>query len=112
MCKHDCDFYILHPLSFLFSIREIFNGFFCGDVCVYVVVLVINNLVICPPYLDFSLHFANVSVGTPPLSFLVALDTGSDLFWLPCNCTKCVRGVESNGEVCHLIYCFKYFFFF
>ncbi|KAG4988040.1 hypothetical protein GLYMA_11G080400v4 [Glycine max] len=44
------------------------------------------------------LHFANVSVGTPPLSFLVALDTGSDLFWLPCNCTKCVRGVESNGE--------------
>jgi len=99
-------------LSFLFSIREIFNGFFCGDVCVYVVVLVINNLVICPPYLDFSLHFANVSVGTPPLSFLVALDTGSDLFWLPCNCTKCVRGVESNGEVCHLIYCFKYFFFF
>lgn len=45
------------------------------------------------------LHFANVSVGTPPLSFLVALDTGSDLFWLPCNCTKCVRGVElSNGR--------------
>ncbi|TKY70297.1 Aspartic proteinase protein 1 [Spatholobus suberectus] len=45
------------------------------------------------------LHFANVSVGTPPLSFLVALDTGSDLFWVPCNCTKCVHGVEfSNGE--------------
>ncbi|KAH1266844.1 Aspartyl protease family protein 1 [Glycine max] len=45
------------------------------------------------------LHFANVSVGTPPLSFLVALDTGSDLFWLPCNCTKCVHGIGlSNGE--------------
>ncbi|KAL2348645.1 hypothetical protein Fmac_002645 [Flemingia macrophylla] len=45
------------------------------------------------------LHFANVSVGTPSLSFLVALDTGSDLFWLPCNCTKCVHGVElSNGQ--------------
>ncbi|KAK7406859.1 hypothetical protein VNO78_08493 [Psophocarpus tetragonolobus] len=45
------------------------------------------------------LHFANVSVGTPPLSFLVALDTGSDLFWLPCNCTKCVHAIGlSNGE--------------
>ncbi|KAI5438697.1 aspartyl protease family protein 1 isoform X2 [Lathyrus oleraceus] len=38
------------------------------------------------------LHFANVSVGTPSSWFLVALDTGSDLFWLPCNCTECVRG--------------------
>ncbi|CAK8540045.1 unnamed protein product [Lathyrus sativus] len=38
------------------------------------------------------LHFANVSVGTPASWFLVALDTGSDLFWLPCNCTKCVHG--------------------
>ncbi|XP_061367723.1 aspartyl protease family protein 1-like [Gastrolobium bilobum] len=45
------------------------------------------------------LHFANVSVGTPALSFLVALDTGSDLFWLPCNCTSCVRGIKaSNGK--------------
>ncbi|XP_027360318.1 aspartyl protease family protein 1-like isoform X2 [Abrus precatorius] len=44
---------------------------------------------------DFGfLHFANVSVGTPPLSFLVALDTGSDLFWLPCNCTRCVRAIK------------------
>ena len=39
-----------------------------------------------------SLHFANVSVGTPPLWFLVALDTGSDLFWLPCDCISCVHG--------------------
>ncbi|KAL2966328.1 hypothetical protein AAZX31_16G110000 [Glycine max] len=38
------------------------------------------------------LHFANVSVGTPPLWFLVALDTGSDLFWLPCDCISCVHG--------------------
>ncbi|XP_019422081.1 PREDICTED: aspartyl protease family protein 1-like [Lupinus angustifolius] len=46
------------------------------------------------------LHFANVSVGTPALSFLVALDTGSNLFWLPCNCTSCVKGLKaSNGEV-------------
>lgn len=44
------------------------------------------------------LHFANVSVGTPASSFLVALDTGSDLFWLPCNCTKCVRGIKTSGQ--------------
>ncbi|XP_075655274.1 aspartyl protease family protein 1-like [Castanea sativa] len=34
------------------------------------------------------LYYANVSVGTPSLSFLVALDTGSGLFWLPCDCQK------------------------
>lgn len=60
-------------------------------------------VIIYPGYLDFSLHFANVSVGTPPLWFLVALDTGSDLFWLPCNCTSCVRGLKTqNGKVCTL----------
>lgn len=41
------------------------------------------------------LHFANVSVGSPPLWFLVALDTGSDLFWVPCNCTSCVTGLRT-----------------
>ncbi|KAJ4714132.1 aspartyl protease family protein 1-like [Melia azedarach] len=46
------------------------------------------------------LHYANVSVGTPELSFLVALDTGSDLFWLPCDCSSCVHGLNStNGQV-------------
>ncbi|XP_035538936.1 aspartyl protease family protein 1-like isoform X2 [Juglans regia] len=47
------------------------------------------------------LHYANVSVGTPSLSFLVALDTGSNLFWLPCDCKKggCVTGLQtSSGE--------------
>ncbi|XP_028774572.1 aspartyl protease family protein 1 [Neltuma alba] len=45
------------------------------------------------------LYYANVSVGTPALSFLVALDTGSDLFWLPCNCTSCVKSLPSeNGQ--------------
>ncbi|XP_047166685.1 aspartyl protease family protein 1-like [Vigna umbellata] len=54
------------------------------------------------------LHFANVSVGTPPLSFLVALDTGSDLFWLPCNCTKCVRAIGiSNQRIDFNIYDLK-----
>lgn len=35
------------------------------------------------------LYYADVSVGTPAVSFLVALDTGSDLFWLPCDCKSC-----------------------
>ncbi|KAB1201791.1 Aspartic proteinase-like protein 1 [Morella rubra] len=33
-------------------------------------------------------YYASVSVGTPSVTFLVALDTGSDLFWLPCECQK------------------------
>ncbi|XP_061998746.1 aspartyl protease family protein 1-like [Rosa rugosa] len=46
------------------------------------------------------LHYANVSVGTPRTSYLVALDTGSDLLWLPCDCISCVKGVNtSDGEV-------------
>ncbi|XP_010507391.2 PREDICTED: aspartyl protease family protein 1-like, partial [Camelina sativa] len=45
-----------------------------------------------------SLHYANVSVGTPATWFLVALDTGSDLFWLPCNCgSSCIRDLEDIG---------------
>lgn len=48
-----------------------------------------------------SLHYANVTVGTPAQWFLVALDTGSHLFWLPCNCnSSCVRSMETDqGEV-------------
>lgn len=45
------------------------------------------------------LYYANVSVGKPDLWFLAALDTGSDLFWLPCDCHSCVRGlVARNGR--------------
>ncbi|KAL6660327.1 hypothetical protein ACP70R_001873 [Stipagrostis hirtigluma subsp. patula] len=36
-----------------------------------------------------SLHYALVTVGTPGQTFMVALDTGSDLFWLPCQCDGC-----------------------
>ncbi|KAK6922548.1 Xylanase inhibitor, N-terminal [Dillenia turbinata] len=35
------------------------------------------------------LHYTTVWLGTPGMKFLVALDTGSDLFWVPCDCTKC-----------------------
>ncbi|KAK4583878.1 hypothetical protein RGQ29_021842 [Quercus rubra] len=51
------------------------------------------------------LHYANVSLGNPSLSFLVALDTGSDLFWIPCDCQKngCVKTLQSSsGAVVNL----------
>uniref|UniRef100_A0A1J3JNS3 Aspartic proteinase-like protein 1 n=1 Tax=Noccaea caerulescens TaxID=107243 RepID=A0A1J3JNS3_NOCCA len=35
------------------------------------------------------LHYTTVKLGTPGLRFMVALDTGSDLFWVPCDCGKC-----------------------
>ncbi|KAI3499931.1 hypothetical protein L1887_35745 [Cichorium endivia] len=47
------------------------------------------------PALGF-LHYANVSVGTPSKWFLVALDTGSDLFWIPCDCRSCVKGLVTR----------------
>lgn len=55
--------------------------------------------------LKFSLYYANVSLGTPALSYLVALDTGSDLFWLPCDCGSfCINGLNfSSGKVCYLM---------
>lgn len=48
------------------------------------------------PALGF-LHYANVSVGTPSKWFLVALDTGSDLFWIPCDCRSCVKGLVTRS---------------
>ncbi|KAM1068276.1 aspartic proteinase-like protein 1 isoform X1 [Malus sylvestris] len=35
------------------------------------------------------LHYTWIDIGTPNVSFLVALDTGSDLLWVPCDCTQC-----------------------
>lgn len=43
------------------------------------------------------LHYSIVSVGTPALTFLVALDTGSDLFWLPCDCENCLRSLNTTS---------------
>ncbi|CAL5040521.1 unnamed protein product [Urochloa decumbens] len=42
------------------------------------------------------LHYAEVSLGTPNATFLVALDTGSDLFWVPCDCKQCAP-LSGNG---------------
>ncbi|XP_047335095.1 aspartic proteinase-like protein 1 isoform X2 [Impatiens glandulifera] len=39
---------------------------------------------------DFGwLYYTWVNIGTPSVSYLVALDTGSDLSWVPCNCIDC-----------------------
>ncbi|KAI3441118.1 Peptidase A1 domain-containing protein [Psidium guajava] len=39
---------------------------------------------------DFGwLHYTWIDVGSPSVSFLVALDAGSDLLWLPCECVQC-----------------------
>ncbi|XP_059438586.1 aspartyl protease family protein 1-like isoform X2 [Corylus avellana] len=54
-----------------------------------------------------NLHYAIILVGTPSLSFLVALDTSSDLFWLPCDCKEggCIRSLLlSTGQVLFNIY--------
>ncbi|XP_008800053.2 aspartyl protease family protein 1-like isoform X2 [Phoenix dactylifera] len=42
------------------------------------------------------LHYAMVSVGTPSLTFMVALDTGSDLFWVPCDCSSCAPATSGS----------------
>lgn len=35
------------------------------------------------------LHYTWIDIGTPNVSFLVALDDGSDLLWVPCDCVQC-----------------------
>ncbi|CAN6374238.1 unnamed protein product [Urochloa humidicola] len=47
-------------------------------------------------HLDGYLHYAEVEVGTPSTKFLVALDTGSDLFWVPCECKQCAATTNTT----------------
>lgn len=36
-------------------------------------------------------YSASLLVGTPPKSFRLQIDTGSDLLWIPCDCTDCAH---------------------
>ncbi|KAJ3672380.1 hypothetical protein LUZ60_007101 [Juncus effusus] len=46
------------------------------------------------------IHYAFVNLGTPNQTFLVALDTGSHLFWVPCNCQSCApHSSKSYGKI-------------
>ncbi|KAL6220740.1 hypothetical protein ACLB2K_008496 [Fragaria x ananassa] len=40
------------------------------------------------------LHYTTVQLGTPGMKFMVALDTGSDLFWVPCEGTAYAPNFE------------------
>lgn len=53
-----------------------------------------------------SLHYAVVALGTPNVTFLVALDTGSDLFWVPCDCLKCAPFQSPNYGVISSLFFF------
>ncbi|XP_042507148.1 aspartyl protease family protein 1-like [Macadamia integrifolia] len=48
------------------------------------------------------LHYASVSLGTPSVTFFVALDTGSDLFWVPCDCVSCSHTLQTSNGVVNL----------
>jgi hypothetical protein len=43
----------------------------------------------CGNFVECSLFYAFVKIGTPGKQYLVALDTGTDLLWLPCECQHC-----------------------
>lgn len=47
----------------------------------------------------FQLALHKHYCGSPGLSFLVALDTGSSLFWLPCDCKQCYN--TKSAQVCY-----------
>eukprot|EP00252_Welwitschia_mirabilis_P024791 TRINITY_DN7484_c0_g1_i2.p1 TRINITY_DN7484_c0_g1~~TRINITY_DN7484_c0_g1_i2.p1 ORF type:complete len:456 (-),score=56.79 TRINITY_DN7484_c0_g1_i2:525-1892(-) len=50
------------------------------------------------PDLGF-LYYTFVEVGTPNSTLLVALDTGSDLFWVPCDCKDCTYSASGYLSV-------------
>lgn len=52
-----------------------------------------------------------MQLGTPGMKFMVALDTGSDLFWVPCECSKCAPTQGSAyASVCFILTIYIYIF--
>ncbi|XP_068486396.1 aspartic proteinase-like protein 1 isoform X2 [Phaseolus vulgaris] len=47
----------------------------------------------------YWLHYAWIDIGTPNVSFLVALDAGSDMLWVPCDCIECASLSAGNYNV-------------
>jgi hypothetical protein len=47
------------------------------------------NEQLCGNFVECSLFYAFVKIGTPGKQYIVALDTGTDLLWLPCECQHC-----------------------
>ncbi|XP_058746244.1 aspartic proteinase-like protein 1 [Vicia villosa] len=40
-------------------------------------------------FIEIMLHYTWIYIRTPNVSFLVALDTGSNRLWVPCDCIEC-----------------------
>ena len=60
-----------------------------------------------------SLHYTTVQLGTPGMKFMVALDTGSDLFWVPCDCSRCAPTEGSPyASVCFSSLSLDYYVFY
>ncbi|WVY98250.1 hypothetical protein V8G54_030401 [Vigna mungo] len=56
---------------------------------------------------SYNLHYTTVEIGTSGVKFMVALDTGSDLLWVPCDCTRCA----ATDSPAFSSVCFVFLFF-
>lgn len=63
----------------------------CWNIYLYIFTVLdifpLSHALFCFPI--FRLHYTWIDIGTPNVSFLVALDAGSDLLWIPCDCVRC-----------------------
>lgn len=57
------------------------------------------------------LHYSWIDIGMPKVPFLVALDTGSDLLWVPCDCVQCAPLSASYYNTLVSLFSFFLFFF-